>query len=245
MIKKKEFLNLIKSINGSYSAYQIFSDFCEIAAISLYQPFAKDEVLEKKYLDIVGKYKQKEVEVFPQLLACVVNGLSASLGDFLGECYMDLEISNKHQGQFFTPYHMSKLMSALVGVSTDENGKESLAEPASGSGGMIVARADVLHEQGINYQQKMEVQAVDTDKMCFHMCYIHLTLLHISAEVIWGNSLSLEVFEIWYTPANILNGGYRWGLKAHKVKEKEEAIEEIFIKNIPMRKDNMIQGTLF
>jgi len=243
--KKREFIKLVKGLSGSYSTYQIFSDFCEMAAISLYQPFAKSEELESKYLNIIGKYRKDEVNIFPQLLACVANGLTSSFGDFLGECYMDLEISNKHQGQFFTPYHISKFMTEIIGIGSDKNGKESLSEPAAGSGGMIIARADAMKEQGINYQLKMEVQAVDTDKMCFHMCYIHLTLLHISAEVIWGNSLSMEVFETWYTPANILNGGYRWGLSFPKDTEKETTKEEHFFKNTPINKGSLVQGTLF
>lgn len=243
--EQKEFIKLVKGLSGSYSTYQVFSDFCTMAAISLYQPFAKDEALENEYMTIVKKYNKKEVSVFPQLLACVVHGLTARFGDFLGECYMELEISNKHQGQFFTPYYMSKFMSHIVGVSDKE--KVSISEPAVGSGGIIIAYADVMKDQGINYQLKMEVQAVDTDKMCFHMTYIHLTLLHISAEVIWGNSLSLETFQTWYTPSNILNNGYRWGLKLSKVIKSVDAVKEneACIKDVPIHKSTFVQPSLF
>ena len=180
------------------------------------------------------------------MLIHVTNALSNRFGDFLGECYMNLEISNKHQGQFFTPYNISTLMSQLLGSSAklDENGKEAMSEPCVGSGGMVIARANTLLKEGINYQNVMEVQAVDTDKMCFHMCYIHLTLLHISAEVIWGNSLSLERYETWYTPANILNGGYRGGFVRPGIKKVEET-EEVFLKNTPTSKGSFTQGTLF
>jgi len=240
---KKEFISLIKGLCGSYSAYQIFSDFCELAAISLYQPFAKDEKLEEKYLTIIGKYKKDEIYIFPKLLAYVANGLTASFGDFLGECYMNLEIGNKHQGQFFTPYNISKFMSNIIDFKLNKEKKESFSEPACGSGGMIVARADAMKEAGMNYQKIMEVQAVDTDKICFHMCYIHCTLLHISAEIIWGNSLSCEIFEMWHTPANFLNGDYRWGLifPEKEIREKEQSM----IKNIPVSNKEFFQGTLF
>jgi len=243
---KKEFLGCVKKLSGSYSSYQVFSDFCELAAISLYQVFAQREELENKYLSIVSKYKREEALVFSEMLAYVVNALSSSFGDFLGECYMSLEISNKHQGQFFTPYSISLLMSSLLGSSsnTDKNGKESFSEPAVGSGGIVIARAEVLMKDGVNYQEVMEVQAVDTDKMCFHMCYIHLTLLHISAEVIWGNSLSLERYETWYTPANIMNGGYRGGFVRSGVSEVAED-KEIFLNKVPASQGSFIQGTLF
>ena len=241
---KKEFISLIQRLSGSYSVYQIFSDFCEMAAISLYQPFKQSEELENKYLSIIGKYKKNEVDIFPKLLSCVVTGMSSAFGDFLGECYMSLEISNKNQGQFFTPYNISKLMSSLLGSTPGET--EYLSEPTVGSGGMIIARADVLQSQGFNFQQILKVQAVDIDKMCFHMCYIHLTLLHIKAEVIWGNSLSLEIFDTWCTPAHILNGDIAQGFDYFK-KELFSKNKKLEVANIPLENKNVsfVQGSLF
>jgi len=242
---KKEFISTVNSMSGRYSVYQVFSDFCEMAAISLNQPFAKSAELEEKYLKIIGKYRKEDVDNFPKLLAHVVNGLSDEFGDFLGECYMSLEISNKHSGQFFTPYSISKFMTLLLGENIKE--KEYFSEPAAGSGGMIIARADAMKEKGINYQQLMEVQAVDLDKMCFHMCYIHLALLHISAEVIWGNSLSLEIFETWYTPAHYMNGGRRCGfdyLKKGTSPERSAVPEKVL--PLPQEvKGPLVQGSLF
>ena len=74
---------------------------------------------------------------------------------------------------------------------------------------MVIARADALLEQGINYQEVMEVQAIDIDSLCVDMTYIQLTLLHISAEVIHGNSLSFEIFRKGYTPAYIMRATKR------------------------------------
>ena len=116
---------------------------------------------------------------------------------------MELDLGSKHKGQFFTPYNISKFMSSILGNNVKE--KEFLSEPACGSSGMIIARAEVLKEQGLNYQKIMQVEATDIDLLCFNMSYIHLTLLHINAKVIYGNSLSLEIFDSWYTPAYYLN----------------------------------------
>jgi type I restriction-modification system DNA methylase subunit len=200
---KKEFIATVTKGAYRFRTWEIFSDFCQMGAISLYQPFRLSEDLEEEYLKIIGKYNKEEVQIFPKLLSLVVMGLSAKMGDFLGECFHELNLGSKYKGQFFTPYYISKLMASILGESTKEI--ETMSEPACGAGGMIIARADVLQGFGINYQKTMIVQAVDIDSLCVHMCYIQLTLLHIPAEVVHGNSLSLEVFNTWYTPAYIMN----------------------------------------
>ena len=220
---KKEFIKIVDSYDYRYRKWEIFTDFCQMSAISLFQPFARDEALEKEYLQIVAKYDKKDVDIFPKLLSLVVMALSDRMGDFLGECFAALDLSSKYKGQFFTPYHISKFMASILGENSKEH--EGLSEPACGAGGMIIARADVLRELGVNYQQVMEVQAVDIDSLCVNMCYIQLTLLHISAEVIHGNSLTLEVFKIWYTPAYIMNATKREVSNLDKLKENDIKIK--------------------
>ena len=220
---KKEFIEIVDSYDYRYRKWEIFTDFCQMSAISLYQPFARDEALEKEYLQIVAKYDKKDVDIFPKLLSLVVMALSDRMGDFLGECFAALDLSSKYKGQFFTPYHISKFMASILGENSKEH--EGLSEPACGAGGMIIARADVLRELGVNYQQVMEVQAIDIDSLCVNMCYIQLTLLHISAEVIHGNSLTLEVFKIWYTPAYIMNATKRQVSNLDELKEDDIKIK--------------------
>lgn len=214
---KKAFIQTVEQYAYRYQAWEIFTDFCHIAAISLYQPFARDAKLEEDYLQTIGKYRKEEHELFAKLLSYTVMALSDTMGDFLGECFMELALGNKYKGQFFTPYHISKLMAQLLGGTPKPI--ETLSEPACGAGGMIIARADALQELGVNYQQVMEVQAIDIDALCVDMCYIQLTLLHISAEVIHGNSLSFEIFRTWYTPAYILKAAHRQIPNWEKIKE--------------------------
>lgn len=47
----------------------------------------------------------------------------------------------------------------------------------------------------------------DVDRLATLMCYVQLSLLHIPAAVIVGNSLALEVQEVFYTPAHY---PHRW-----------------------------------
>jgi len=78
---------------------------------------------------------------------------------------------------------------------------------------MVIALALELQERGVNYQQQLHVTAVDVDAKCVHMTYLQLSLLHIPAVVVHGNSLSLEEFGRWYTPAHIMNG---WNYKLRR-----------------------------
>ncbi len=45
----------------------------------------------------------------------------------------------------------------------------------------------------------MFVSAIDISAPCYGMCYLQLTLAGIPAQVIRGNSLSLEIFESAWT----------------------------------------------
>ena len=125
---------------------------------------------------------------------------------------MALELGDNFKGQFFTPYSVSKMMAAITlqGVESviADRGFVRVSEPTSGAGGMVIAAADVLAEQGFNYQRCMHVVTQDIDMTAVHMTYVQLTLLHIPAVVIWGNTLAMESRARWYTPAHILGG---WG----------------------------------
>jgi type I restriction-modification system DNA methylase subunit len=224
---QNEFIKLIESKCYEFQAWELFTDFCKLSAISMYQPFLKSEKLEEEYMQTINKYKKDVVEIFPQLFAYVVMGLEDKMGDFLGECFMNLKLGSKYKGQFFTPYHVSVFMASVLGEATGE--KEGICEPCVGSGGMIIARADVLSKKhGLAYQGIMEVHAVDIDVLCVHMSFIQFSLLGLSAEIVHGNSLSNEVFTTWYTFKYIMNASN----KQHPVKkeeEKEELTEEIII----------------
>ena len=73
-----------------------------------------------------------------------------------------------------------------------------------GSGGMIIAAAVVMKNQGINYQSAMEVVAHDLDWRSVHMCYVQLSLLGISAIVAQGDTLSEPFIQGEYPESRIL-----------------------------------------
>lgn len=66
-------------------------------------------------------------------------------------------------------------------------------ESACGAGGMCIAVAEAMTERGLNYRACAHITAIDVDATAVHMAYIQLSLLHVPASVVHGNSLSLEV----------------------------------------------------
>ena len=116
--------------------------------------------------------------------------LEEQVEDVLGEVYMKAGCYNKQLGQFFTPYHLSKLTAELcMPDDIDEEKEMPINEPSVGGGGMIIGTAAVLNERGINYQKIMNVTAQDLDWHGVYMSYLQFSLLGIKATVVQGDTL--------------------------------------------------------
>lgn len=219
---RKNIVNILNSIVYDRSYYEIVSDFFELSAISIrntvdLRPPLRQEY-EERYLRTIKHYKPEQLQKFGQALAILQDEIAkamdgnAAFADWAGEIYMESKTSNSNLGQFFTPYHVSKVI-ALCGLDIDGI-KEKLAadpdtiitlhEPTCGGGGLIVAAIEELHRQKINYAWNVFVDCGDIDSRCVHMTYLVLSLLGVPAVVRKGDALMLEYTEDWFTPAYIL-----------------------------------------
>ena len=204
---KKEFVKRINDIDRSKRVYEKFDHFLELAFCALAKPAflqfgdqERAEQIESQWEKVANRYESWAYvqEEFGTLLALTVEGLSYSC-DFLGEVAGELGALNEHLGQFFTPYNLSKMMARLL-YSPDEIKKLIddkryilLGEPACGAGGMVLAFAEMLQEQGYHVPMRLLVHAVDVSPPAYYMSYIQFTLKGIPALVVLGNSLTLEV----------------------------------------------------
>ena len=57
-----KFIKTLEKIEQGKRNYEVFADFCNIAAISLVQPFIKNEKLENEYLTVINRYKKGEIK---------------------------------------------------------------------------------------------------------------------------------------------------------------------------------------
>lgn len=154
--------------------------------------------------------------------------------DFLGELYMELELGNKHGGQFFTPYGLCQAM-ARVNIKRqhidDEMARQgyfSINDCACGAGALLVAAANHLHEIGFDYQRNALFVAQDIDSTTALMCYIQLSLLGCAGYVIIGDTLAApqtgpvlfgeENSRCWYTPLYFEN---TWTIRRLAAVEKQ------------------------
>ena len=230
---QKELLKLFGSLAYRHSAWQVFVDFAEAAAISLSNAvdWAQRDPREERYMALVKRYKPDELAIFPKMLGEVVLALEEEPVDVLGRTFHDLELHNKWSGQFFSPYPLCRMMAKMT-LGDEEDIRARIAsrgfvtaqEPCCGSGAMVIALAHEMRELGINHQQHLHVTAVDVDPKCVHMAYVQFALLHIPAVIIHGNTLSLEEFGRWYTPAHIMDG---WTWKLRREPEGGHGVEGV------------------
>lgn len=206
---KKSFIAKFRILSRSHGGYSVFEDFLTLSVAAIHNGAVFSQELEDEYMALVKKYTATEIGQFSELLVEVCRALKDNYSDFLGDVFMSLDLGNGNMGQFFTPYHIGVLMARLSlqrPVKLPECGYLAFSEPTAGAGGLIIAQAEIMAEAGLDVSNSMFVQAIDLSKTAAKMAFLQFSILGIPAEVIHGNSLSLEVFRVYRTPAFYRNG---------------------------------------
>lgn len=220
----KEFTIKLENLDRSKNIATVFKDFLTLCTCALAQPFYRSDKLEQIYLDTVKTYTKEQANEFSQMLALLVSALENEFQDFLGTIYMSLKIGSSANGQFFTPYCVSKMMAEINFIEIEEKLKANdfitLSDPCCGSSGMIIAFAETMKNNDYNYQKQLFVEVIDIDEMCFMMSYIQLSLYGIPARVMLGDSLAWKFQRVLYTPLYFVNG-FEWKLKQRQENKKQ------------------------
>lgn len=201
------------------NVHEFLSDIFECGAIAISNRFdlRRYKAREERYLQIIKKYDtamQKLIaEIFAAIFCLLSQQINPKIGfkDYLGELYMRSETSNSKTGQFFTPYSLSRacaevtINEAMVNSYIEQDKIITMCEPTCGAGGMILAAVDVLYNKyHFNTARNLVVECSDIDSRCVHMCYLQLGLAGVPAVIYKRNSLTLETWERWETPAYIM-----------------------------------------
>lgn len=217
---QKEFVRLFYTLTNRHSRWTVWSDFVTMIAIEISN--AVDESnrpgRSEIYATLISKYNNSDRHTIALMFCEIVHGLEQNPDqDFLGELFMGLGLSNDHNGQFFTPYNVCRMMAQITGTDIQkrisERGWISVNDCACGAGALLVAFANECQRQHINYQTSILFTAQDIDFVVGLMCYIQLSLLGCPGYVVIGDSItnpstSLDRHgliprhgnNIWYTP---------------------------------------------
>ena len=206
---RKQFIKAFESLAHNRQRHDVFADFLDLAVCAIRKktlpPGPDADAMEEQYMAVVKRNEPDDVRKMPALLAITALAVQEGGCDFLGQVVGELELLNDHMGQFFTPYDVSRLMAEMTlqdaGALIREKGFITLAEPASGAGGMIIAAADVIEKQGFDIGRQLYVEATDIAPMCFKMTYLQASLRGIPATIRRGNTLTCQMFEAAHTPA--------------------------------------------
>lgn len=228
-VHRTNIIKMIDQVGRRHDRRMVFRDFVTMSAVALSKmDLRQAEAREELYMQTVRKYSREEAATIAHMFAELQEALHAEPRDVLGEIYMQLDLGNSRMGQYFTPHHICQLMAAIT-MSDDIVGKVAkhgfvtVQEPASGSGATIIAMMLAMQERGLNYQRDVHVTAIDLDSTAAMMAYVQLSLMHVPAVVVHGNTLTLEQYSQWFTPAHIM-GNWSSRLSRSRAERAAEAL---------------------
>lgn len=211
-----EIVKLFNALTGARQLWELWEDAMIMFATML------SNVVDKRFFDkreemfknVASKYSEKEIQMFLQIFAEIVNQLEIEPEqDFLGDLYMQLDLGSHWHGQFFTPYNVCKMMADLqlpAELDFDEAKAVTITDCACGGGALLIASAHSyrkkMAEIGLNAQDFVCLYAQDLSMVAALMCYIQISLQGYAGKIKIGDSLLHPMLDsdngsdIWYTP---------------------------------------------
>ncbi|MGS2875657.1 N-6 DNA methylase [Enterobacter huaxiensis] len=206
---RRQFVSVFRDTARNLRRREVFSDFITLAASELDMARIRTPESIERCREICAKYGESDISNLHELFGLMVCALEAKFHDFLGAIFMELELGDDRNGQYFTPYNVQSLMAKMLMPDVEQTirreGFVTVSDPASGAGGMIVAYAEFLLEAGYNPSEQMFGSCIDIDPIAADMAFIQLSLLGIPAEVVTGNTLTMQLNRVRYTPVYYIN----------------------------------------
>lgn len=218
-VAKKEYSEIVRmfnSLTGARQLWELWEDAVIMFATMLSNAVDKRfyNKREDMFKNIASKYGKKEMQIFQQIFAEIVNQLELNPEqDFLGDLYMQLDLGSHWHGQFFTPYNVCAMMAELqcpTNICFDEAKAVTITDCACGGGALLIASAlsyrKAMAKIGLNAQDFVCLYAQDLSMTTALMCYIQISLQGYAGKVKIGDSLLHPMLDsdngsdIWYTP---------------------------------------------
>ncbi len=192
----KTYRNIIEDLaRRRSSTLTVFSDFCRMSACAL-----AAGTRDKEYLAVATNYDRDELKRMAEALALLIREMEeAPFTDVLGEFYLSVasHSSKQARGEFFTPQPVSRLMAQMtvdVEAVRAKGRPITVNEPACGSGGMILALAQLFAPDSVDL---LRVTAQDINPVAVDMCYINTALWGIPCRIILGDTIRRNITQQW------------------------------------------------
>ena len=206
---RSRFIHVFKDTGRHLGRWAVFSDFLSLAASELDMARIRAPESIEHCRKICARYEASDIAKMQEMICMMVCALEAKFHDFLGAIFMVLELGDNFRGQYFTPYPVQSLMARMLmpGVrdTIRREGIATVSDPACGAAGMLIAYAECLLEADINPSMHMFGSCIDIDPVAADMAFIQLYVLGIAAEVVTGNTLTMQIRRVRYTPVYYLN----------------------------------------
>ncbi|HDZ2185438.1 TPA: N-6 DNA methylase [Klebsiella pneumoniae] len=206
---RSRFIHVFKDTGRHLGRWEVFSDFLSLAASELDMARIRAPESIEHCRKICARYEASDIAKMQEMFCMMVCALEAKFHDFLGAIFMVLELGDNFRGQYFTPYPVQSLMARMLmpGVrdTIRREGIATVSDPACGAAGMLIAYAECLLEADINPSMHMFGSCIDIDPVAADMAFIQLYVLGIATEVVTGNTLTMQIRRVRYTPVYYLN----------------------------------------
>ncbi|MDR2944711.1 MAG: hypothetical protein LBU81_06510 [Methanosarcinales archaeon] len=200
----KNFISTFDRLNTSNNSRRVFEDFVELSACTIThrEDILNLEERDLRRFEILKNYDSKDSELFSELFYIAAGALTEKPEqDFLGAVSERLNL-----GLNLMSYDLAVTNAATILFGEDLNEMPiRFMDTAAGAGTQIIAMANALKKNGVNYQNDVYFVAADPDRTAALMCYIQMSLLGCAGTVTVSNSPTDETFSVLNTPM-LFNG---------------------------------------
>lgn len=223
----KQLVDLFNKLTGSKNLWEIFNDCIEMYALAFKNIYDINhfEENEKRYCNIASNYTKEQMKIVTEILAVITEMIEENpFRDLLGNLYMQLNMGNDSQGQFFTPYSIAKLTAEtafdikIANTEIKNKGYVTINEPSAGGGANMIAFCELLKKNGYNYQTDCIIVCQELNRLTAMMCYVVLSLMGCQAVIKIGDTLKkpftnyidelAKGSDLWGTPLFYVNDCY-------------------------------------
>jgi len=131
---RRQFVSVFMDTARNLRRWVVFSDFITLAASELDMARIRTPENIDRSREICAKYSASDISNLHTLFCLMVCALEAKFHDFLGAIFMELELGDDRNGQYFTPYQVQSLLARLLMPDVDETirreGFVTVSDPA-------------------------------------------------------------------------------------------------------------------